>query len=537
MGDQTKHFKTAVSSTLMLSLLALAGCNKPAEAPPQAAAAAPAPAAPYTPPTAEQLSQMVAPIALFPDKLVGQVLAGATYPEQIAAADQWLAQHPSLKGEALQNAENDQPWDVSVKSLTAFPTVLNQMAGNMQWTRALGDAYVNDPNDVMNAIQVLRQRAQQAGNLKTSPQLRVSTTVRAPAPPPEVIRSETEPVVYSGPAVIQPPPQTIIIEPAQPDVVYVPHYNPAVVYGEPVPVYPGWTYRQPAYSSEALVTTGVLSFGVGVLVGAAVSHHHDWGWNAWGVNWGAPHPGYNGGWQRPAVVYNNSTYISKSVTVVNHVNNINVTNNNYRTTNNVVNRTQTIAINNAPARPAQQMGGPMTMPHFTARDTVPGSRPAPVAMDMHARTTPPTIQHEQRQPPRLAQEMPPMANKSPRAEPFSEHASVPATLEHPHADAMRAHADADREHTLPPQEHSVAAMHPPPIQHAEATVPHAPPPNRDLGVAERMPPHAPHQDMLAMHTAKPPAAKPAPAPAKPHVEKHEENNHHHDKHDAQEHHS
>ncbi|MTV38965.1 DUF3300 domain-containing protein [Duganella radicis] len=517
MGDQTKHLGTTVCSALMLSLLTLAGCNKLADAPPQSAATTPAqPVAPYTPPTAEQLSQMVAPIALFPDKLVGQVLAGATYPEQIAAANQWLAQNPALKSDALQNAENGQPWDVSVKSLTTFPTVLNQMASNMQWTRALGEAYVNDPTDVMNAIQTLRLRAQQAGNLQSSPQLRVSTTVRE-SPPAYVTSSPSEPVAYSGPAVIPPPPQTIVIEPAEPDVVYVPHYNPAVVYGAPVPVYPGWVYRQPAYDSEAVITTGVLSFGVGVLVGAAVSHHHDWGWNAWGVNWGAPHPGYNGGWQRPAVVYNNSTYISKSVTVVNHVNNINVTNNNYRT-NNVINRTQNIVTNNPPPpRPAQQAAGVMTVPHFTARDTVPGSRPPPAAMDLHAPRTPsPITQHELRQPPRVAQEAPrvsmppPVANKPMHEE---------TRIEHPPVQAM---AQA--------QEHSSAAVHMPPV-------PHAPMPNHDINIPERAHPQAPRQEMLAMHNERPHPQPAKPAPVKPHVEKHEENNHHHDKRDTQEHHS
>ena len=323
MGAHARRFKTAVSSSLILSLLVLAGCNKPAGAPAQtgAVAATPPQPAPYTPPTADQLAQMVAPIALFPDKLVGQVLAGATYPEQIAAANEWLGQHPSLKGAALQTAETDQPWDVSVKSLTAFPTVLGQMANNLQWTTALGTAYVNDPMDVMNAIQLLRSRARQSGNLKTSQQLRVSTLVR-PSEPAYVTRRA------SYPAVIAPPPQTIVIEPAAPDIVYVPHYNPTVVYGAPVPVYPGWVEQRPAYSTETLVTAGALSFGIGILVGAAVSQHYDPGWSAWGVNWGgpAPYPGYGGGWRRPAVVYNNATYVSKSVTVVNHVNNINVTN-------------------------------------------------------------------------------------------------------------------------------------------------------------------------------------------------------------------
>ncbi|OFA03516.1 DUF3300 domain-containing protein [Duganella phyllosphaerae] len=415
MDAHPRMFKQAVSSSLILSLLVLAGCNKPGQPPaPQTAAPAATAAtspqpAPYTPPTAEQLSQMVAPIALFPDKLVGQVLAGATYPQQIAAANQWLGQNPSLKGDALQSAEAGQPWDVSVKSLTTFPTVLNQMASNIDWTTALGDAYVNDPADVMNAIQLLRSRAQQSGNLKNSSHLRVSTVVHSSAPaspePAYVARSSSDPLVYDGPAVIPPPTQTIVIEPAQPDVVYVPQYNPTVVYGAPMQVYPGWVEQRPVYATQTLVETGALSFGIGVLVGAAVSHHHDWGWNSWGVNWGGPAPqyggpgysGYGGGWHRPAVVYNNTTYVSKSVTVVNRVNNINVTNNSYRTVNNVnnvVNRTQNFAAPNVALRPSpnfaqnfaaspahntaqQHPVAAMTMPHFTQRDVVPGVLPLP----------------------------------------------------------------------------------------------------------------------------------------------------------------
>jgi len=153
-----KHTLTrVVTSSLMISLLALAGCNKaqdskavdPATTTPATSQTPPAPA--YTPPTAEQLTQMVAPIALFPDKLLAQVLAGAQYPDQITAANQWVTQNPALKGNALQDAANQQPWDVSIKSLTAFPAVLSQMANNIQWTTALGLAYANAPNDVMNA--------------------------------------------------------------------------------------------------------------------------------------------------------------------------------------------------------------------------------------------------------------------------------------------------------------------------------------------------------------------------------------------------
>lgn len=171
--------------TCIAAACALAGCERVTTPAPQTAASVPAPeptasapaaaAAPaavpvaYTPPSADVLYQMVAPIALYPDKLVAQVLAGATYPDQVSAAETWLAQNPGLKGSALVNAVDPQPWDPSVKSLTAFPNVLEQMASNLPWTTALGKAYYHDPADVMNAIQAMRARAAHAGTLKSSP--------------------------------------------------------------------------------------------------------------------------------------------------------------------------------------------------------------------------------------------------------------------------------------------------------------------------------------------------------------------------------
>ncbi|MGK5025196.1 DUF3300 domain-containing protein [Janthinobacterium sp. RB2R34] len=555
------RFKTAVSSSLMLSLLVLAGCNKPTGVPQQTGAVAttpPQPAqppqpAPYTPPSADQLAQMVAPIALFPDKLVGQVLAGATYPEQISAANQWLGQNPSLKGAALQNAEAGQPWDVSVKSLTTFPTVLGQMANNLQWTTALGTAYVNDPMDVMNAIQLLRSRAQQSGNLKTSQHLRVSTVARSAQPDPAyVTRSTSYPPVYDGPAVIAPPQQTIVIEPAAPDIVYVPHYNPTVVYGAPVPVYPGWVESRPAYSTETLVTAGALSFGIGVLVGAAVSHHHDPGWNAWGVNWGGPGPysGYGGGWHRPAVVYNNATYVSKSVTVVNHVNNINninVSNNNYHTVNNInnvvnhneVNRSQNMLVNNGvPRVPAM-----MSMPHFTPRDAVPGARPLPAAaaQPVHLATAPQMhafaaqqhnlpaqhelqLQNQQHQDPhqspqqhalQAARMAPPEAVQSAHEQRGVERMPVQMQMQRQHADAMAARMEQDRSSA---PVHMAPAMPQAPSRHGEAD------PAHDQAQAQRN-----HQDMQAMRVAQ---AHAAAQHADHHGEKHEQGAHAHQDHQA-----
>jgi hypothetical protein len=394
MTDRTLSRKTACV-LLCAGVAMLAGCNRASDSQatnPAAAGTAPAPAgstaqqaAPYTPPTADQLYQMVAPIALFPDKLVAQVLAGSTYPDQITTADNMLQQHPDLKGALLADAVNPQSWDPSVKGLTQFPSVLDQMAQNIQWTTALGEAYVNDPADVMNAIQVMRQRAQSNGSLRSSAQMQVVSQGAPAASGEEEATDDGTAPTYSGPAVVPAPQQTIEILPAQPDTVYVPQYDPAAVYGEPVAAYPGYTYVRPSgYSTGQMVATGAIAFGVGVVVGTLLEHHHDsgpapgpgWGWNSWGVNWGRSH-----GRQRPAVVHNNTVYVSRSTTVVNrYVNNsrtINYINSNNRTVNNnsntrrIDNSVHNTRVDNrrvvngrpsaAAPKPATQA---MAMPHF-----------------------------------------------------------------------------------------------------------------------------------------------------------------------------
>ena len=298
------------------------GCSKKSETAKQAQPSqqAQAPATTYATPTPDQLYQLVAPIALFPDNLVAQVLAASTYPDQVSAAWTWLQQNSSLKGQQLMEAANQQPWDASVKGLTQFSDVLQQMATNLSWTSALGDAYFNIPQSVMNAVQVMRQRAYQAGNLKSNQQQNVQVQNQAPgsAPPPPASSGEPQTTI------VQPPPQTIIIQPAQPDVVYVPTYNPTVVYGAPVAVYPG-------YSTGAMVATSLISFGVGIAVGAAISGGGccGWGWNSW-----------NCGWHNNTVVYNHNTYISNSSTFVNRNNyyrnaNYNNINRNNINTNNI----------------------------------------------------------------------------------------------------------------------------------------------------------------------------------------------------------
>ncbi len=334
-------FKPSYLSWLIcIAMLPLSGCdqktvaNAMGAAPPAAtspAAATPPAAAPaYTPLSADQLYQLVSPVALFPDKLLAQVLAGAGYPDQISTANNWLAQNPGLQPAALTTAADAQPWDPSVRGLVQFPDVLDQMAKNIPWTTALGSAYLNDPTDVMNAIQVMRQRAATHGTLKTSPQQNVIVT-------PTTQYVEQQP---STKTVVAAPAQTIVIEPSQPNVVYVPRYDPSVVYGAPVPVYP--SYTAPGYSSGDMVATGVLSFGVGIVVGALINENHHDDWDNWDVHWDN---------RRQPVVYNNRPYVSHSTTVINRVTNINQFDNGNRS--NTVNNYR-----NTPVVPAPRIAAP-----------------------------------------------------------------------------------------------------------------------------------------------------------------------------------
>ena len=209
--------------------------------------------------TAEDLQQLVAPIAPYPDALVAQILGSATFPDQIDAAAGWLQQNSYLTGNNLMKAVDQQPWDPSVKALTQFPSVLDNLAKNLSWTSALGEAYHTQAADVMAAVQILRAKAQAAGNLKSGSQI----------------------------TVVQQSPQTIVIQPANPQVVYVPVYNPTVVYGYP--------YVTPGYSAAAVATTAVVAFGVGIAVGAMMSGGYGWGYSSWNCNWHSTTVVYHGG--------------------------------------------------------------------------------------------------------------------------------------------------------------------------------------------------------------------------------------------------
>jgi Protein of unknown function (DUF3300) len=234
---------------------------------------APAPAEqppPYTQQTPEQLQQLVAPIALYPDSLVAQILAASTFPEQVVEAERWVQANPDLKDDALARAVDNQPWDPSVKALTAFPTVLGNMDKNLSWTSSLGDAYYNQQQEVMDAVQVMRQKAQAAGNLKTTEQQTVTT---------------------EGPA--------IEIAPVNPEIVYVPAYDPWLVYGDPILAWPGW-YPYPGIWFDGPYLSFGFGFGIGWFGGFG------WGWNNWGFDW---HNRY--------AIYNHGRYYSRSNTFYN----------------------------------------------------------------------------------------------------------------------------------------------------------------------------------------------------------------------------
>ena len=238
------------------------GSQNPGEAPPSS----------YQPLSVEQLDQLVAPISLYPDSLVAQILVASTYPQQVVAAEQFVSQNSGVAPSQLGQTADAQPWDPSVKGLVAFPQVLHDLNRNVSWTTQLGNAYYNEPQDVLGAVQGMRQRAYASGTLGPSSQLAVTYT-----------------------------PGNIVIAPVNPDVVYVPYYNPWTAYGPPLAVYPNFAWAPPAG-----VSIGVgIGFGAGVGVGAFAGF--GWGFHAWAPNWGG------GG-----IVFNHNTYISSSTTVYNH---------------------------------------------------------------------------------------------------------------------------------------------------------------------------------------------------------------------------
>src|ERR1700737_4377206 len=213
----------------------------------------------------QELQQLVAPIALYPDALVAQVLAASTYPTEVVEAQRWMQSHSGLKGEELANEVDKQPWDPSVKALTQTPSVLENMDKNLSWTSSLGEAYANDPQALTNEVQTLRDQAQKAGKLSSNEQENVTTQGN-----------------------------TIVIQPANPDVVYVPAYDPWLVYGAPIVEYPGWYPVPGIFFGGPAISFGV-GFGIGFFGGFG------WGWHHWGCDW-----------HGRRVIFNHNTYVSHS---------------------------------------------------------------------------------------------------------------------------------------------------------------------------------------------------------------------------------
>ena len=254
-GSEMRTFAQRLRSQLtafMCSMLLIPGGPRIAAQDPAAQqSGAPDQQAPKIP--NDQLDSLVAPIALYPDPLLAQVLAASTYPLEIIQLQQWLAQHKDLKDKALADAVMKQPWDPSIQSMAALPDVVKRLADDIQWTTDLGNAVLAQQSDVMDAVQRMRAKAQEKGNLKSNEQMKVET---------KVVESKS----------------VIVIEQSKPEVVYVPSYDPVVVYGAPPYPYPPISYPPPGYYAAGMA----ISFGVGMAIGAA------WGGGGWCCNsgWG-----------------------------------------------------------------------------------------------------------------------------------------------------------------------------------------------------------------------------------------------------------
>src|SRR6266496_5310657 len=225
---------------------------------------------------AEELDQLAAPIALYPDPLVAQVLMASTYPIGIVQAARFVKDNPSLKGDQVNEALKKQTWDDSVKSLVSFPQVLTMMDQKLDWTQKLGDAFLAEQKELMGAIQRLRARAQAEGNLKSTPEQNVTVEPAGAAAPALPAPTPAQPQGQPPQTVVvqQAPPTIIKIESTNPQVVYVPTYNPTVVYGAwPYPAYPPYYYYPPGY----VAGTALLSFGIGLAVGGALWGNCNWG--------------------------------------------------------------------------------------------------------------------------------------------------------------------------------------------------------------------------------------------------------------------
>ena len=255
----------------------------------------------------DQLDSLVAPIALYPDPLLSQILVASTYPLELIQLQQWMERNKNLKGQALADAVQQQPWDPSIQSMVAFPDVVKRLAGNIQWTTDLGNAFLAQQSDVMDAVQRMRAKAQETGNLSTTSQ--------------QIVQTQN---LDNGQ-------QVIVIQQANPQVVYVPSYDPTVVFGAPVYPYPPFYYS--GYMAGSAIT-----FGIGVALGAT-----------WGGGWG-----YNCGWGHGNVNVNYNNNYNR--TAYNNVNRGNVNTANFQRGN--INAGNQIASGNWQHNPQHRGGAP-----------------------------------------------------------------------------------------------------------------------------------------------------------------------------------
>jgi Protein of unknown function (DUF3300) len=284
-----KKFRMRIGQSLVaiLCVLALAPGDPAIYAQPTTLQNAPADQqAPAIP--ADQLDSLVAPIALYPDPLLTQVLVASTYPLELIQLQQWLQKNPGLKGDALTTAVQKEDWDPSIQSMAVFPDLVKRLSDDIKWTTDLGNAFLAQQSDVMDAVQRMRTKAMDAGKLKSNEQMKVET---------QTVESKT----------------VVVIQPANPQVVYVPTYNPVVVYGPPIYPYPPIYYPPPSYYAAGMF----FAFGVGIAVGS----YYRGGW------------GYNCGWGRhtTVIINNNNNYVR-------HYNNTNINVNRNTNINNNINR-------------------------------------------------------------------------------------------------------------------------------------------------------------------------------------------------------
>ena len=359
---------TSFLLTVVLSSMSImTGCKSTEHPPPHSQAAAPAQAAPASP-AQQQISvdDLVAPVALYPDQLLAQILTASTNAQEVLDGGNWLLQNQNLKGDALTNAARKGGFSPSMQYLMSFPQVVDNMCQQLDWTRELGQAFQSDQKGVMDAVQRKRAQAQQTGNLKSSPQMTVDTKK-----------------ADNGQSYVE-------IKPANPQVVYVPQYNPVTIYNTPAPAtvvvtQPATTTTQvqSGVSTGSAVAIGLLSFGVGMAVGSAINRNNYYPYPAWGYGGiyyaGRPYypspyrpvyPGYRPAYgyypptNYPWTQYNKNVYVNVNKNYYNKFNNATLYSGN---------TTNTINANNRPALGAGNQ--PSGQPNWKGQSTYQGARP------------------------------------------------------------------------------------------------------------------------------------------------------------------